>query len=109
MELVVRLSRHMHEKGLPFKVAYAFNANCWTEVPEDMNTLRRQRDRWHRGLIEILLYHRKCAFNPRYGTMGLIAFPYFFIFEVVGPFFELFGWLTIPLAVIFGILNGPLS
>lgn len=109
MELVVRLSRHMREKKAPFRIGYAFNANCWTEVPEDFTSLRKQRSRWHRGLLEILLYHRRCAFNPRYGTMGTIALPYFFIFEVVGPFFELFGWATIPLAAALGVLNGPLS
>ena len=36
MELVVRLSRQMREKKIPYSVDYAFNANCWTEVPESM-------------------------------------------------------------------------
>ncbi len=34
MELVVRLSRYMREKHKPYRVQYACNANCWTEVPE---------------------------------------------------------------------------
>jgi len=105
MELVVRLARYMREKKLRFKIGYAFNANCWTEVPEDFGSLSRQRNRWHRGLIEILLYHRKCAFNPRYGLMGLVGFPYYWIFELVGPFLETGGWLAAITAGVMGFLN----
>lgn len=109
MELVVRLSRHMRGRRIPFRIGYAFNANCWTEVPEDWTSLRKQRSRWHRGLLEILLYHRACAFNPKYGTMGLIGLPYFFAFEVVGPFFEIIGLAMIPLAAALGLMNPPLA
>ncbi len=105
MELVVRLARHMREKKLRFKIGYAFNANCWTEVPEDFGSLNRQRNRWHRGLIEILLYHRKCAFNPRYGLLGLVGFPYYWIFELAGPFLETAGWLAAIIAGVMGFLN----
>ncbi len=109
MELVVRLSRSMRERRIPFRIGYAFNANCWTEVPEDWTSLRKQRSRWHRDLLEILLYHRSCAFNPKYGTMGLIGLPYFFVFEVVGPFFEIIGLAMIPLAAALGLMNLPLA
>lgn len=105
MELVVRLSRHMLEKKLKFKINYAFNANCWTEVPESYNVLKRQRDRWHRGLIDILTFHKKIIGNPKYGKVGMIAFPYFFIFEMMGPLIEIQGYCMVVLAAIFGLLN----
>lgn len=105
MELVVRLSRHMIEKKKKFKINYAFNANCWTEVPESYKVLKRQRDRWHRGLIDILTFHKKMIFNPRYGKIGTIAFPYFFIFEMMGPLVEVQGYLMVVLAAILGLLN----
>ena len=109
MELVIRLSKHMREKNIPYKVEYAFNANCWTEVPGNLKNLLKQRDRWHRGLIDILSYHRKIIFNPRFGIMGLISFPYFFIFELVGPIVEIQGYFMVLAAFIFGILNAKIT
>jgi len=105
MELVVRLSRHMREKRIPHKVGYSFDANCWTEVPEDMRTLVRQRNRWHRGLIEILTLHKNMIFNPSYGRIGLVAFPYFITFEAIGPFLETFGWIVTLILGILGLLD----
>ncbi len=105
MELVVRISRQMKEAKRPFRILYAYNANCWTEVPEDLKTLKRQRYRWHRGLIEILTFHRKMMFNPSYGRIGTVAMPYFYIFEMLGPLFEIQGYLMVILSVFLGIFN----
>jgi len=109
MELVVRLARSMRKKKLPFKVHYAYNANCWTEVPEDLNILSKQRDRWHRGLIDILAFHRRLMFNPHYGRMGLVALPYFGLFETLGPLFEFQGYVMVILAAILGMMNVKLA
>ncbi len=92
MELVVRMSRRRREKKRPFRILYAFNANCWTEVPEKMKILKKQRDRWQRGLIDIITYHIKMVFNPSYGAVGTVGLPYFFFFEIVGPWLELLGY-----------------
>ncbi len=51
------------KRAFPYAVSYAFDANCWTEVPEDSGSLYRQRDRWQRGLLEILTYHRRMILN----------------------------------------------
>ena len=104
MELVVRLVRKMKDTKNRYLIQYAASANCWTEVPEDLSSLYKQRDRWHRGLVEIMTYHRKMLFNPRYGSAGLIAFPYFLMFEFIGPFYEFAGY---PLMII-GFLTGAL-
>ncbi len=108
MELVVRLSRHMRESKIPYRVQHAYNANCWTEVPEDFSILKKQRDRWHRGLIDIMHFHRRILFRPLYGSMGLISFPYFLIFEVIGPFLEFIGYLTIVSQIIFNMFDWPI-
>ncbi len=105
MELVVRVSRFMREKKQKYRISYAYNANCWTEVPEDLAVLRRQRDRWHRGLVDILFFHRKLLFNPAYGTMGLLGMPYFLIFELIGPLFEVQGYLMVAVAALFGLMS----
>jgi len=109
MELVVRITRLMHELKRPFKVLYAFNANCWTEVPEDLKSLKSQRFRWHRGLIDILYFHRKMLFNKSYGRTGMLAMPYFVIFEAIGPMFEIQGYLMVVLAAMLGILDANIA
>jgi peptidoglycan-N-acetylglucosamine deacetylase len=65
-----------------------------------------QRNRWQRGLIETLSYHRKMLFNPHYGTKGLIAMPYFFIFEMVAPLIELQVYLSLVVGVFLGLFSG---
>jgi cellulose synthase/poly-beta-1,6-N-acetylglucosamine synthase-like glycosyltransferase len=109
MELVVRLSRQMREQGIPYTVNYAFNANCWTEVPESWKVLHRQRDRWHRGLIDIILFHRKLIANPRYGRLGIVGMLYYFLFETIGPFIEAQGLLMIIIGAVAGLLNAPIA
>ena len=105
MELVVRIGRMMREKGLKYKIDYVYNANCWTEVPEDIKSLHKQRNRWHRGLIDILAFHKKMIFNPAYGRAGLIAMPYFFLFEFVENFIEIQGYIMVILAIVLGLMN----
>lgn len=109
MELVVRISRLMHEMKQRFKILYAFNANCWTEVPEDLKSLRTQRFRWHRGLIDILFFHKKMLFRPQYKNTGLVALPYFLIFEAIGPMIEIQGYIMVVLAAFLGILNQQIA
>lgn len=108
MELVVRLTYRALKDKKPFKVTYVHHANCYTELPSDYHSLLKQRNRWQRGLLDILSYHRKMLFNPRYKQPGMIAFPYFFIFEMVGPFIEMMGYLALIIGLIFGLLNTPL-
>ncbi|MGD9605098.1 MAG: glycosyltransferase family 2 protein [Bacilli bacterium] len=105
MELVVRLSRKALEMKLKYHVDYVYNATCYTEVPNDWKSLLKQRNRWHRGLIDILSFHRLMIFNPKYKQVGTIGFPYFFLFEMIGPLFEIQGYLMLFLCLIFGLLN----
>ena len=43
--------------------------------------------------------------NPRYGTVGIFAMPYFVIFELLGPVIEILGYVALPLVVAFGLLS----
>lgn len=93
MELVVRLHRLIKEKKANKKIIYVPDPVCWTEAPESMKYLRRQRKRWHKGLFDSLWRHRKLMFNPKYGTIGMVSMPYFFFIEFLGPVIEMFGYL----------------
>ncbi len=105
MELVVRLSRSLRERGVRHRILYHYKANCWTEVPSSVKILKRQRERWQRGLIDILSFHRKILGNPRYGKYGLIGFPYFLVFEVIGPWFELLGAVLFAVGIATGWID----
>jgi cellulose synthase/poly-beta-1,6-N-acetylglucosamine synthase-like glycosyltransferase len=102
MELVVRIHRLLKEKGEKKKIVYVPDPVCWTEVPEEIKFLRRQRRRWHRGLFESLWNHRQLTFNPKYGSIGLISFPYFWSVEFLGPIVEAAGYLFMILCLFFG-------
>jgi cellulose synthase/poly-beta-1,6-N-acetylglucosamine synthase-like glycosyltransferase len=106
MELVVRLHRHFRARDLPYRIEFVADPVCWTEVPEDLGSLSRQRRRWHRGLGQTLWRHRDATFNPRYGAFGLIALPYFVFLEFLGPVVETLGVVLTIVAFIVGDLSG---
>ena len=91
IELIVRLHRHMRDAGRPYRVEFIPDPVCWTEAPEKLSILRRQRTRWQRGLLDTLMIHRGMLFNRRYGRLGMIGMPYFLAFELLGPVIEIIG------------------
>ena len=105
MELVTRMHRVLRENGRRYKILFVPDPVAWTEVPETLRVLGRQRDRWHRGLMDTLVRHRRMLLRPRYGSVGLIAMPYFFLFEFLGPVIELLGYLAFVLGLALGYLN----
>jgi len=107
MELVVRLHRWCRERGLPYHVTFVPDPVAWTECPESLAVLGRQRDRWQRGLAESLVRHRRLLCNPRYGRIGLLVYPYFFFLEMLGPVVELAGYVAFAVLVTLGRASGP--
>jgi cellulose synthase/poly-beta-1,6-N-acetylglucosamine synthase-like glycosyltransferase len=97
MELIVRLHRYFREHQKKYRVVFIPDPVCWTEAPETFSALQKQRDRWQRGLADTLFTHKKILFNPRYGFMGLLAFPYFFFVELFGPVIEVLAMLAVSL------------
>ncbi|MBN1133050.1 MAG: glycosyltransferase family 2 protein [Bacteroidales bacterium] len=107
MELVVRIRKHMAEQGEPYDVIYIPDPLCWTEVPEDIRTLAKQRSRWTRGTLETLITHRNLFFNKKYGKLGLLGYPYWMIFEWLAPIIEFCGILWFIFLAVTGRLNWP--
>jgi cellulose synthase/poly-beta-1,6-N-acetylglucosamine synthase-like glycosyltransferase len=110
MDLIIRMRKTMYDQKAKFKITYIPESLCWTEVPPNLKILMRQRIRWARGLIQTLLIHKKMFFNPKYGSTGLFALPYFFFFEFLGPMIESFGLILIAIGLIisyfyFGAMN----
>ena len=105
MELIVRIHRTKREKRERYRIVFVPDPVCWTEAPETLKVLSRQRNRWHRGLLDTMLIHRKMLFNPYYGVVGMAAMPYFVFVELLGPVIEFFGYVTMVLLLVFGELN----
>ncbi|MCP3981099.1 MAG: glycosyltransferase family 2 protein [bacterium] len=105
LELTLRLHRYLRDNDRKYRIVFVPDPVCWTEVPGDLSTLSRQRTRWHRGLLHTLWTNRGMLFNPKYGSIGWFAFPYFFLFEMLGPFVEILGYVAVVLAYLLGILN----
>ena len=102
MELVVRLHRYCAERGIPYRIHFVPDPVAWTECPESLAVLSRQRDRWQRGLFQSLTRHRTMLLNRRYGKAGLLAFPYFFFLEMLGPVVEVLGYASVLVTVLAG-------
>jgi cellulose synthase/poly-beta-1,6-N-acetylglucosamine synthase-like glycosyltransferase len=105
MDLVIRLRRYLRERNLPDVMPFIPDPVAWTEVPTSWAVLGRQRERWHRGLLETLFIYRRLIFNPRFGAMGLIAFPFYLFGEALAPLVEVFGYLAVTLGVALGIVD----
>jgi cellulose synthase/poly-beta-1,6-N-acetylglucosamine synthase-like glycosyltransferase len=108
-ELCVRLHRRAREERRPYRLEFVPDPVCWTEVPERLRELGGQRNRWHRGLLDTLWRHRRMIANPRYGAVGLLSLPFFVTFEFLGAFVEVFGYLSLVVSLILGVVNVPFA
>ena len=105
LDIVVRLHKYLRDTGSSDIVKFIPDPVAWTEVPVSLAVLRRQRERWHRGLIATLITHRRMMFNPRFGKIGMIAYPFFFFGEMLAPVVELLGYVIFALSILIGIFD----
>jgi len=74
-------------------VLYDSTAIGWTEAPDSLRGLLKQRFRWTYGTLQCLWKHRHVTLKPRYKALGLIAVPqtwlFLFLFSIVAPLVDL--------------------
>ena len=102
MELIVRLHRYCRDRDIPYRIEFIPDPVAWTEAPERVSELGRQRDRWQRGLAQVITKHRRMIANPKYGVPGMVALPHYVMFELFGPVIELLGYVAFAAAIISG-------
>lgn len=105
LELTVRLHRHFRESGQPYRISFVPDPVAWTECPETIGALGRQRDRWQRGLMDTMFANKDMLMNRRYGRIGLVAYPYFFFFEMLGPCIEFIGYVMFAFLAALGMIS----
>ena len=86
MEIIVKIHSFYRKNNLEYNTSYVPDAICYTEVPEKLKVLQKQRRRWHVGLGQSLKLHKYMLFNPHYGVVGTISFPYFFSLNILHRF-----------------------
>ncbi|MES2306693.1 MAG: glycosyltransferase [Gemmatimonadota bacterium] len=97
-DLTLAIGRRGH------RVAYAGDAVAWTEAPDTLRTLAKQRFRWAFGTLQCAWKHRDLLFRPSAGTLGFVALPNVWIFQllfaVIAPLADLlFVWSLLSIAL----------
>ena len=104
-DVVVRLHEHLSDNDVDYRIEFVPEPVAWTEVPESLRSLGRQRRRWYRGMLETVIASRGLFFRRRYGRVGTVVLPFFTAAEAIGPLIEGFGYVLLPLGWYLGILN----
>ena len=90
------------------RIVYVPDAIAWTEAPETVRTLARQRSRWAYGTLQCLWKHRDMVFNWNYRALGWFSLPSVWFFQIilvaVTPMVDLFLIASLP----FGAWNAVL-
>lgn len=105
MELVIKLHKSMRKKKIPYKIQFLEDPVCWTQPPENIRDLYKQRKRWQIGLLNAMLNHKDMLLNPKYGIIGMLSIPYYWLYELLAPVIETFGYFIVLICYLLGILN----
>ena len=97
-EIITRMHMYYLERKIKYKITYLPDIVAWTEAPETIKTLGRQRLRWYKGTTQNIWEYRKMWFNPRYGSIGLWVCP-MTIFEKIAPLIEISGFIILTIAM----------
>jgi cellulose synthase/poly-beta-1,6-N-acetylglucosamine synthase-like glycosyltransferase/peptidoglycan/xylan/chitin deacetylase (PgdA/CDA1 family)/spore germination protein YaaH len=65
------------------RIVYVPDAIAWTEAPETVRTLARQRFRWAYGTLQCLWKHRDMVFNLKYRALGWFSLPSVWFFQII--------------------------
>lgn len=107
MELVVKIHEFCILNGVDYVIKYATNAICWSQVPEKLKDLCKQRKRWHYGLLQSMRTHTEMLGKTRNFMISWFSYPYFLLYELYSPYIEIFGILSMILACYVDLLNVP--
>ncbi len=105
MELVMRLHTFILNNNYAFKIRYQTEAVCWSQAPESVKDVIQQRRRWYLGLFQSLVRYPALFSRFKYKPVSFISYLFYIFFELLGPFIEIFGLLTIVLAYFYNLLN----
>ncbi len=120
MELVLRLHRHLRHCDGAHRIEFVPEPVCWTEAPEDLRSLARQRRRGPGGRAASRGRHPPPIGQPRDGARGVVGLAVLVVVECLGAAHEgaggseehpteLLGGLSLEYMVAFFALSGVLG
>lgn len=104
-ELVIKLHVFCKMHKIDYRVKYVPEAICWSQAPSTIGDLMKQRRRWNKGLLQGMFKYKELLFNPKYGMISFISFLYYLIYELLTPFIEIFGVITMVVSYFLDLLN----
>ena len=104
-DITLRFHRKMRQLNYPTHVRFVSNAVAWTTVPHNLKSYWGQRNRWQRGMLLSVKNNLSMLFNPRYGMVGLISFPAFVLFEVLGPVIEFISYILLLISLAISLVS----
>lgn len=104
-ELIIKLHKQLRREKRDYRMVFIPEPVCWTEAPEALGPLGRQRSRWQRGLIETTVHHGSMTLNPRYGRIGVVGFAHLWLLDIAAPVIEVLGYILAPIFWITGYLS----
>ena len=64
------------------------DAIAYTEAPETLGALLKQRFRWSFGVIQSFWKNRDALFNKKYKFFGMVGMPNILVFQIILPLFS---------------------
>ena len=89
-------------RKLGYRIRYEGEAVAYTEVPQTVAGLAKQRFRWLFGTLQAAWKHRRATFRPRHGSLGFVALPSIWLFQLVLPLLSPVAELAMLLALLTG-------
>lgn len=107
IEMTFRMHEKCRREGRPYRILSLPGLVACTEGPDRPATLVRQRARWQKVTLEVVWHYRRMLLRPSYGSVGMVAFPYFLLFEALAPAVQLLSLLSLAAAIALGMLDWP--
>jgi len=106
-ELIHRLHRHAHDRGLDWRVRVLSAPRATTDAPADIPAFLRQRRRWFAGFLQTQFAYRQMHGQARYGSVGRLMLPVKAV-DTLQPVFGLTAFVLLVLFVTGGARVAPL-
>ncbi|RYD78445.1 MAG: glycosyltransferase [Sphingobacteriales bacterium] len=88
-----------------YKVKNCDAAIAYTEAPETVNMLLKQRFRWSFGVMQSFWKNRKTLLNKKYGYFGMVGMPNILIYQIILPLFSPLADLFMLISLISGLFS----
>lgn len=99
VELTMKLHDLTRTRKYPTKIFFDANAISWTIVPETLKSYWSQRNRWQRGMLKCVMEYKRIFLNPKFGATGMIVFPAYVLFDLMGPVIEFISYFILVLTI----------